>query len=322
LTGGREGFGPPIEAVHDDTRTLLDPVRTPVFERGGLALSVALLVAGAASLALVLSGVLHQARPATPPPPPVVAAPTPVPGLSAAPGPQSRAIVVRRPLREQRADGSRFAATDTTTHILAGWESGFYRLYETASRTFGVNWLLLASIHKQETAFSTSPSTYHGLNHAGCCGGPMQFNVTNRPVPTWRLVRDSYRYAARPGVYNHPTARHPSIYDDFDALMAAARLLASDGAGANLDGSAWLAAYDYYGHDATGVTYADQVLARAISWSQGGFCINCALDSAMVATVHAAYAPAVAPKPARALAQIARARRGARRGASRRAGGG
>jgi hypothetical protein len=296
--------------VDDDTRTLLDQVRTPAFERGGLALSLGLLVAGAACLALVLSGVLHRARGAPLSPPPVVAvAPTPVPGLSAPPRPQPRAIVVRRPLREQRADRSRFAATATTTHILAGWESGFYRLYETASRTFGVNWLLLASIHKQETAFSTSPSTYHGLNFAGCCGGPMQFNVTNGPVTTWRLVRDSYRYAVRPGAYNHPTARHPSIYDDFDALMAGARLLAADGAGANLDGSAWLAAYDYYGHDATGITYADQVLARAISWSQHGFCINCGLDSAMAAAVHAAYAPSVAPKlAAPALAQTARAR--------------
>ena len=56
---------------------------------------------------------------------------------------------------------------------------GFYPIYATAQRTFGVNWLLLASIHMQETAFSTAPSTYHGLNFADCCGGPMQFNVTN-----------------------------------------------------------------------------------------------------------------------------------------------
>src|SRR5207302_498494 len=123
------------------------------------------------------------------------------------------------------------------------------------------------------TAFSTAPTTYHGLNFAGCCGGPMQFNVTNGPVTTWRLVRDSYRYGVRPPAYNHPTARHPSIYDDFDSIMAAARLLGANGAGAGLDGSAWQAAFGYYGHDATGIIYADQVLARAISWSQHGFCI-------------------------------------------------
>ena len=56
---------------------------------------------------------------------------------------------------------------------------GFYPIYATAQSTFGVNWLLIASIHKQESAFSTAPTTYHGLNFAGCCGGPMQFNVTN-----------------------------------------------------------------------------------------------------------------------------------------------
>ena len=56
---------------------------------------------------------------------------------------------------------------------------GFYPIYATAQSTFGVNWLLLASIHRQESAFSTAPGTYHGLNFAHCCGGPMQFNVTN-----------------------------------------------------------------------------------------------------------------------------------------------
>src|SRR5260221_403821 len=87
----------------------------------------------------------------------------------------------------------------------------------------------------------------------------------------------SLRPPRRPPGYDHMTASHPSIYDDFDAIMAAAHLLSADGAGYALDLSAWNAAYDYYGHDATGVLYADQVLARAIGWSQGGFCINCAV---------------------------------------------
>ncbi len=77
--------------------------------------------------------------------------------------------------------------------------------------------------------------------------------------------------------------------------MAAAWLLYSDGAGAALNDSAWWAAYDYYGHDATGVEYADQVLARAIGWSQHGFCINCGVEPAMVGAVHEAYgAPVLA----------------------------
>jgi hypothetical protein len=197
----------------------------------------------------------------------------------------------------------------TTTHISKRWMQGFYPIYATAQRTFGVNWLLIASIHRQESAFSTASGIYEGLNFAGCCGGPMQFNVTNRPVTTWSLVSDSYRYGPRPAAYDHMTARHPSIYDDFDAIMAAAHLLSADGAGPQLDGSAWGAAYDYYGHDATGITYADQVLARAIAWSQQGFCINCGTPQRMVEAVQAAYgAPVAAALEAEEAATAARAK--------------
>lgn len=127
----------------------------------------------------------------------------------------------------------------------------------------------------------------------------MQFNVTNGGArgigSTWDLVSDSYIYGKRPAVYDHMMATHPSIYDDFDAIMAAAHLLSADGAEYALNGSAWDAAYDYYGHDATGVSYADQVLARAIGWSQNGFCVNCGVEPAMVEAVQAAYgAPVLA----------------------------
>ena len=170
---------------------------------------------------------------------------------------------------------------------------GFYPIYATAQRTFGVSWLLIASIHMQESAFSTAPGIYAGLNFAHCCGGPMQFNVTHGSArgsaSTWELVSDSFAYGARPRSYDHMTARHPSIYDDFDAIMAAAHLLSADGAGYRLDDSAWWAAYDYYGHDATGVLYADQVLARAIGWSQRGFCVNCGVQPQLLDAVDAAY---------------------------------
>jgi len=185
----------------------------------------------------------------------------------------------------------------TETAIPTRWMEGFYPIYATAQSTFGVNWLLIASIHKQESAFSTAATTYHGLNFAGCCGGPMQFNVTNgsrsRPGTgsgsTWDLVSDSYKYGKRPAAYDHMTQAHPSIYDDFDSIMAAAHLLSADGAEYALNGAAWDAAYDYYGHDATGVSYADEVLARAIGYSQHGFCINCGVEPGMIEAVHAAY---------------------------------
>jgi len=134
--------------------------------------------------------------------------------------------------------------------------------------------------------------TYHGLNFAGCCAGPMQFNVTNAmgtTGSTWARYKDAGAGTARPTAYPHRTMHHPSVYDDFDAIMAAAKLLRDSGAGRPLDATAWRAAYDYYGHDLTGVDYANAVLARAIGWGQQRFCINCGTDTAMVSSIDAAW---------------------------------
>jgi hypothetical protein len=279
-------------------------VPAPPSERGVWLLALGLTLLGVAVLAVALApGSSDQSPPPSPPAVLTVAAtpmPTPTSTPTAATGPghgtadaartaaTPHAIVAKPTAEQQQLDALRFIDS-TQTHITARWVAGFYPLYATAQRTFGVNWLLLASIHRQESAFSTAPGTYEGLNFAHCCGGPMQFNVTNGPVTTWALVSDSYRYGTRPAAYDHRTAKHPSIYDDFDAMMGAAHLLSADGASSALDYSAWIAAYDYYGHDATGVTYADQVLARAIGWSQHGFCINCGVDARLVEAVHAAY---------------------------------
>jgi hypothetical protein len=263
-------------------------------------LACALAAVGAAVLIGALSGALGGTRTVAPPTLPGRA---PTPSASSASttivldaadvdGARSGAIVGGPSAVQQAADARRFR-DGTLVHISRRWMEGFYPIYATAQSTFGVNWLLIASIHMQETAFSTAPGTYHGLNFAHCCGGPMQFNVTNggaRGSPsTWDLVSDSYEYGRRPSSYDHRTATHPSIYDDFDAIMAAAHLLSADGAGYLLDSSAWAAAYDYYGHDQTGVLYADQVLARAIGWSQHGFCINCGVEPSLVGAVDAAY---------------------------------
>ena len=228
-------------------------------------------------------------------------------GASAKGSGGAHGAIVARPTPEQQSIEARRLVDETEVHISRRWMEGFYPIYETAQSTFGVNWLLIASIHRQESAFSTASGTYEGLNFAHCCGGPMQFNVTNggAGVPTtWDLVSDSYTYGKRPASYDHMTATHPSIYDDFDAIMAAAHLLSADGAEYALDGAAWDAAYDYYGHDATGVSYADEVLARAIGWSQHGFCINCGVEPAMLEAVQAAYgAPVQAALEAEAKAE-------------------
>jgi hypothetical protein len=298
-------------------------VPTPPSERGRFALAATVAVLGASTLTAILSGAVGSQRT----PPPALPAPTAVPAPAAATrdptngrqvfaasiaGGRHAAIVAQTPRREARRsafsqDGAPRLQDVLSTAVPASWIEGFYPIYEEAQRAFGVNWLLIASIHAQETAFSTAPSTYHGLNFAHCCGGPMQFNVTDgstrpprtgppdgstrppRTLSTWAEVEDSYRYGRRPAHYDHMTFRHPSIYDDFDSIMAAAHLLSLDGAGYALNDSAWWAAYDYYGHDAYGVTYADEVLARAIGWSQHGFCTGCGVSSALVAAVQAAY---------------------------------
>ncbi|MGA7704603.1 MAG: hypothetical protein WB998_06865 [Solirubrobacteraceae bacterium] len=295
-------------------------VPEPGSDRGAWAVAISLGVLGLTALVLVLTGVIGGAPSGsgTAPPPVIAVTPTPVAGAAeagygsasstgagstqtgasrAGAGGGARAIVGDPSSLQAHRDMALYEA-QTSTHIPERWMQGFYPIYGTAQRTFGVNWLLLASIHRQESAFSTAPGIYSGLNFAHCCGGPMQFNVTNGgsrgSFSTWALVSDSYRYGRRPASYDHMTAHHPSIYDDFDAIMAGAHLLSADGAGDGLDESAWNAAYDYYGHDLTGVTYADQVLARAIGWSQHGFCINCGVETSLVEAVNAAYGAPVA----------------------------
>ncbi len=300
---------------------------TPRSERRAWLLACVIAAIGLTVLVAVLSGMIGQTE-SVAPPKVLLAAATPTAGASTAASAAAAAhgAIVAAPSPAEQSAEARSLAGATQVHIARRWMEGFYPIYATAQSTFGVNWLLLASIHMQESAFSTAPSTYHGLNFAHCCGGPMQFNVTNggAGIPsTWDLVANSYRYGRRPASYDHMTATHPSIYDDFDALMAAAHLLSADGAGYALDDSAWDAAYDYYGHDATGVAYADEVLARAIGWSQRGFCINCGVQPALTEAVYAAYgapvlaaldaAPAAPAPPARATRRSpAPARRAAR----------
>jgi hypothetical protein len=193
------------------------------------------------------------------------------------------------PRPKPRRGGRAYYRKTASRRVSASAAPGFLPLYREAARTFGVSWRLLASIHRQETAFSTVPGTYHGLNAFGCCAGPMQFNVKNGPPSTWALYRDSFRLGDRPRRYPHPTRQHPSTYDDFDAIMAAAALLRDSGATEALDGWAWTAAYGYYGHDLFGVDYASQVLGRARSWERDGFCLNCPLDETLVAAFDDAY---------------------------------
>jgi hypothetical protein len=254
----------------------------------GRALIVMVVLFGGASeevaLALLPSDSGHpRVRPSdrAAAPVPVTAAPTPLPSL--------RTVAARA---EHQRGGRDYYRLTAARHAPASARTSFLPLYREAARTFGVSWRLIASIHRQETAFSSAPSTYHGLNAFGCCAGPMQFNVKNRPVSTWKLYRESFRLGRRPRRYPHRTRSHPSVYDDFDAIMAAGALLRDGGASEALDGGSWSAAYAYYGHDLFGIDYANQVLGRAQGWEFNGFCVNCALDSVYVDALDDIYGDA------------------------------
>src|SRR5436190_3503261 len=201
-----------------------------------------------------------------------------------------------KPKRGSAADRERYARNDRARVSRADVKR-FVPLYGRAARRYDVPWLLLAAIHKQETAFSTADGTYHGLNWVHCCAGPMQFNVTNKPVSTWKQFRDAHLDAPRFDDYPHPTLKHPSVYDDFDAIMAAAKLLKANGATTELDVTAWRAAYLYYGpgdlsESDFGLTYANEVLARAINWARRGFNPDAATPRGLVSAVAGLYQPA------------------------------
>ena len=289
----------------------------PRRERWPLAVAAALLLAGCAVLVFALRD--DPARPAIAAPPPIVQpAPATIPRAAPAERAKTRRAAKRAGARNAtsgQADGGPLGL-----RLESGWVESFYPIYAEAQRVYGVNWLLIASVHRQETAFPSHPTTYFGLNFAGCCGGPMQFNVTNGDKSgrgsTWDRYRFSYRAGKRPERYLSMRRRHPSLYDDFDAIMAAAHLLRDNGAGLTLDASAWSAAYLYYGPDLDGVSYASQVTARAIRWARSGFCAACADRPDLTARVDAAWgAPVRAELEARRAAaeQAAKAERAAER---------
>jgi hypothetical protein len=97
---------------------------------------------------------------------------------------------------------------------IADIPASYLRLYRQAGARYRIPWPLLAAIGKLESDHgrSLAPGVRTGLNRAGCCAGPMQFNLTNGPPSTW----DAY-------------GRGGSPYDPADAIPAAARKLCANG---------------------------------------------------------------------------------------------
>jgi hypothetical protein len=188
--------------------------------------------------------------------------------------------------------------TRAPTGAIAGIPAAYLPIYRAAGDHYGVSWALLAALHRKETDFSRlrapnarGDAVSGGWNGCGAAG-PAQFGiigvtpyratVTSCPGspavgagPTWRLYRDAARpiETDRPASYPQMAAQlagcrhvggHGCVYDDFDALAAAAAYLKALGARPELDDRAWRAARAYNG----AAIYADVVLAWARNYDQ------------------------------------------------------
>jgi murein DD-endopeptidase MepM/ murein hydrolase activator NlpD len=122
----------------------------------------------------------------------------------------------------------------------------FFALYKIAKRRFDVPWLLVASVHYQETGFAKAPARL-------------------AQEPTWKLHRFAARGLTRPARYPNRSERHPSIGDDFDVVMAIAAELAAAKV-RDLGDSAVRALAARYGTEPAGRLAAAMVIERARAW--------------------------------------------------------
>ena len=114
---------------------------------------------------------------------------------------------------EAAARGPHIGASDAA---LADIPPAYLGRYVTAAGTCpALTWQVLAAIGKIESDHGRSPApgVRTGINRAGCCAGPMQFNLTNGPPSTW----DTWGTGVR-----------ANVYDPAHAVPAAARKLCGD----------------------------------------------------------------------------------------------
>lgn len=97
----------------------------------------------------------------------------------------------------------------------------YLRLYRRSAAIAGIDWAILAAIGSIETNHGRSalPGVRDGLNSAGCCAGPMQFNLMNGHPSTWETYATDGDGDGR-----------VSPYSPADAIASAARKLVADGA--------------------------------------------------------------------------------------------
>ncbi len=122
----------------------------------------------------------------------------------------------------------------------------YFALYKLAKRRFDVPWLLVASVHYQETGFERAPR-----------------ELAQRRA--WQRHRFASQGLPRPERYPNSTTRHPSIRDDFDVVMAIAAELKAAKA-SDLGDSAVRATAVRYGNDPSGRLSTAMVVERARAW--------------------------------------------------------
>jgi hypothetical protein len=122
-----------------------------------------------------------------------------------------------RPAPAPAAAPARGPSIGASDAALADIPPAYLARYVTAARTCpALTWQVLAAIGKIETDHGRSPApgVRSGINRAGCCAGPMQFNLTNGPPSTWDTWGTGIRL---------------DVYDPVHAVPAAARKLCGDG---------------------------------------------------------------------------------------------
>jgi hypothetical protein len=166
------------------------------------------------------------------------------------------------------------------------------RLYEQAARKFGIDWSFLASIGAQEC----DNGECAGTNSSGCAG-PMQIAYVRGSAcspgagPT---LWERYAVSAHPG-------HAPNINDPADAIYTAARILRED-MGAPPTGGSYAeyhqAACHYYGacSDST-VSYADEVMVRAVQYGFSGEGAPGASSPSLAEPVSSSGCQATTPAP-------------------------
>jgi hypothetical protein len=189
----------------------------------------------------------------------------------------------------------RGAATDVPP-AGAGIPATYVPIYVASERIYRVNRWLLASIHFQETRFSTlrAPSLVgnavtSGWNQCGAAG-PMQMGIVGvapyrattagscSAGSTWVAHRTAFRRAVRWRPTDYPLRRDElphcfavraaqgCVYDDFDAILGAANKLRQDGADLELDSAGTRRAVcAYIGACAAADAYY-AVIPRAKEW--------------------------------------------------------